>query len=506
MKRAIAISIFLSAFAAANAAAAPLWMRYARISPDGQHIAFAYKGDIYTVPVKGGDAVRITSQPTFESHPVWSPDSKTLAFTSDRYGNNDIFIVDASKPGEWKRLTFNSAYETPEAFSPDGKTLLYSASIQDPVSSALYPSGRMTEVYSVSVDGGAPVQILATPAIGISWAPDGKSFVYQDVKGFEDNFRKHHTSAVTRDIWRYTPATGKHTLLVGNAGEDLSPVDAGNELYFISERAPQKSLNVYKASAANPADAKAITSFKKHPVRFLSRANNGTIAFTYDGEIYTLAAVDGAKPSKVKVNITADYPDEKTTLTATRGARGAKVSPDGTQVAFTYRGDVYVTSVDYVTTKQITDTPGAEAEVVWANDSTLYYTSDRDGLYNIYRATFEKSADEPDFAHATVVSEEPVFKADKHERTVPEISPDGKKLGFILDRTNLCVMDLKSKDVKQLTTKATHAQRNGGFDYFWSPDSRWIALEVVDKKHDPYSDIAIINVCLLYTSDAADEQ
>ena len=215
---------------------------------------------------------------------------------------------------------------------------------------------------------------------------------------------------------------------------------------------------------------------------------------TYDGEIYTLAAVDGAKPSKVKVNITADYPDEKTTLTATRGARGAKVSPDGTQVAFTYRGDVYVTSVDYVTTKQITDTPGAEAEVVWANDSTLYYTSDRDGLYNIYRATFEKSADEPDFAHATVVSEEPVFKADKHERTVPEISPDGKKLGFILDRTNLCVMDLKSKDVKQLTTKATHAQRNGGFDYFWSPDSRWIALEVVDKKHDPYSDIAIINV------------
>lgn len=494
MKRAIAISIFLSAFAAANAAAAPLWMRYARISPDGQHIAFAYKGDIYTVPVKGGDAVRITSQPTFESHPVWSPDSKTLAFTSDRYGNNDIFIVDASKPGEWKRLTFNSAYETPEAFSPDGKTLLYSASIQDPVSSALYPSGRMTEVYSVSVDGGAPVQILATPAIGISWAPDGKSFVYQDVKGFEDNFRKHHTSAVTRDIWRYTPATGKHTLLVGNAGEDLSPVDAGNELYFISERAPQKSLNVYKASAANPADAKAITSFKKHPVRFLSRANNGTLAFTYDGEIYTLAAVDGAKPSKVKVNITADYPDEKTTLTATRGARGAKVSPDGTQVAFTYRGDVYVTSVDYVTTKQITDTPGAEAEVVWANDSTLYYTSDRDGLYNIYRATFEKSADEPDFAHATVVSEEPVFKADKHERTVPEISPDGKKLGFILDRTNLCVMDLKSKDVKQLTTKATHAQRNGGFDYFWSPDSRWIALEVVDKKHDPYSDIAIINV------------
>ena len=494
MKRTAAISLFLTAFTAISAAEAPLWMRYARISPDGQYIAFSYKGDIYTVPVKGGDAVRITSQPTYECHPVWSPDSKTIAFTSDRYGNSDIFTVNALKPGEWKRITFNSAAEIPEAFTPDGKSILYSASIQDPVQSALYPSGRMTEVYSVSVDGGAPVQILATPARSISWAPDGKSFVYQDVKGFEDNFRKHHTSAVTRDIWRFTPATGKHTLLVCNAGEDLDPIDAGDALYFISERAPQKSLNVYKASSANPADAKPITSFKKHPVRFLSRANDGTLAFTYDGEIYTLASAAGAKPAKVKVSITADYPDEKTTLTATRGARGAKVSPDGKQVAFTYRGDVYVTSVDYATTKQITDTPGAESEVVWGNDSTLYYTSDRDGLYNIYRATFAKSADEPDFSHATVVSEEPVFKADSHERTVPEISPDGKQLGFILDRTNLCVMDLKSKAVKQLTTKATHAQRTGGFDYFWSPDSRWIALEVVDKKHDPYTDIAIINV------------
>lgn len=187
----------------------------------------------------------------------------------------------------------------------------------------------------------------------------------------------------------------------------------------------------------------------------------------------------------MKVSVSADYPDEKTTLTATRGARGAKVSPDGKQVAFTYRGDVYVTSVDYATTKQITDTPGAEAEVVWGNDSTLYYTSDRGGLYNIYRATFEKSADEPDFAHATIINEEPVFKADSHERTVPEVSPDGKKLGFILDRTNLCVMDLKSKNVKQLTTKATHAQRSGGFDYLRSPTLVGLHLKLSIKNTTP---------------------
>lgn len=493
MKKTISLIALITAAGMASASEAPLWLRDAKISPDGTTIAFTYKGDIFTVPVTGGEATRITSQPTYETSPVWSPDGKTIAFCSDRYGNFDIFTTAASgKSGEWKRLTFNSASETPEAFTPDGKNLLYSAAIQDPASSALYPSGRMTEVYSVPVTGGAPTQILATPARAISWAPDGKSFLYQDVKGFEDTWRKHHTSGVTRDIWRYTPSTGKHTCLVNTPGEDLDPVESATDIYFLSERAPQKSLNVYVAPKSDPSKAKAVTDFKKHPVRFLSRANDGRLAFTYNGELYTMAP--GGKPAKVKVNITADFPDEKVKMSSTRGARNATASPDGKQVAFVYRGDVYVTSVEYGTTKQISDTPEAERHVSWGSDTTLYYVSERDGLYNIYKASFDKSLDEPDFTHATIIKEEPVFKADKHERTVPDVSPDGKKLAFILDRTKLNVLDLKSGKVTQLTDGTTNPSRTGGFGYRWSPDSKWIALEVVDKKHEPYSDIAIINV------------
>lgn len=493
MKKILSAALIISAVLTSSAET-PLWLRYAKISPDGKQIAFTYKGDIFTVPTEGGTALRITSQPTHETNPIWSPDSKTLAFASDRYGNFDIYAVAADgSSSQWKRLTFNSASETPETFTPDGKALLYTAAIQDPAESALFPTSRMTEVYSVPLSGGAPTQLLATPARSISWAPDGKSFVYQDVKGFEDTWRKHHTSSVTRDIWRYTLSTGKHELIISNPGEDLDPIDAGDAIYFISERAPQKSLNVYKALKANPADAKAITNFKKHPVRFLSRANNGTLAFTYDGELYIMATNAG-KPVKVKVDIRADFPDELEKISTTRGGRGATASPDGSQVAFTYRGDVYVTSVEYSTTKQISNTPEAEKHVSWANDSTLYYTSERDGKYNIYRATFKKSAYEPDFAHATVITEERVFKTDNHERTVPEVSPDGKKLGFILDRNKLCVMDLDSKKVTQLTDGSTYLHRTEGFNYRWSPDSKWIALDIVDRRHDPYTDIAIINV------------
>ena len=87
-----------------------------------------------------------------------------------------------------------------------------------------------------------------------------------------------------------------------------------------------------------------------------------------------------------------------------------------------------------------------------------------------------------------------MFKADRHERTAPDMSPDGKSLAFILDRTKLCVMDVKSGKVRQLTDGSTNRSRGGAFNFVWSPDSKWIALEVVDKKHDPYSDIALINV------------
>ncbi|MCM1067945.1 MAG: S41 family peptidase [Muribaculaceae bacterium] len=495
MKKILTATLLLAAVCGASAADSPLWLRNAKISPDGKTIVFTYKGDIFTVPAAGGDARRLTSQPSYETAPVWSPDGKTIAFASDRNGMFDVYTMAADgSSAQWKRLTFNSASETPEAFTPDGKAVLYTASIQDPASSALFPTGRMTELYSVPVSGGAPTQLLATPARAIDWAPDGKSFLYQDVKGFEDTWRKHHTSSVTRDIWRYTPATGKHEPVISNPGEDLCPVDAGDFIYFLSERAPQKSLNVYRAPKSDPLAAKAITNFRKHPVRFLSRAADGTLAFTYDGELYTLAATDGAKPAKVKVNLVADFPEEIEKISASRGASSASASPDGKQVAFTYRGDVYVTSTDYSTTKQISNTPEAERHVSWGNDSTLYYTSERDGLYNIYRATFTKSADEPDFAHATIITEEPVFKADKHERTAADVSPDGKSMAFILDRTKLCVMDIKSGKVRQLTDGSTNRSRGGAFNYSWSPDSKWIALEVVDKKHDPYSDIAIINV------------
>ena len=195
MKKIYLVSLFLL-FCFYSFSETPLWMRYPSISPDGEQIAFSYKGDIYTVPSKGGEAKQITIHSAHDYMPIWSPDSKNIAFASNRFGNFDIFIIPSSG-GVSTRLTTFSGNESPLSFSVDGKSVLYSAKIQAPAQSVAFPSNVMSELYQVSVSGSRPEQILAVPVEALSFSKDGKSFVYQDKKGQEDKWRKHHTSAVT---------------------------------------------------------------------------------------------------------------------------------------------------------------------------------------------------------------------------------------------------------------------------------------------------------------------
>lgn len=480
-----------SMLAGVSAFAAPLWMRYPVISPDGKEIAFAYKGDIYKVSSAGGLAERLTSHPAYDFAPVWSPDSRQIAFASARNGNFDVFLMPA-EGGEPKRLTTHSGKEIPYAFTPDGKYIVYAAQIQDPAQSALFPKAFLTELYKVSLKGGRPEQLLATAAENVNFARSGESFVYENVKGSENAWRKHHTSSVTRDIILYDMKSGKHTFLVQRAGEDRNPVFApgDKEIYFLSER--DGSFNVYTLPLAHPEEVKQLTFFKKNPVRFLSVCGDGTLCFGYEGEIYLKKGA--AQPEKVKIEIIGESNIEDVEyLSYTKGASEAVPSPDGKQVAFTLRGEVFVTSVDYPTTKQITHTPESETDLSFAPDNrTLAYASERDGNWNIFLAHIVREED-PNFSNATLVREEALFKPSATERFAPSFSPDGKELAYIEDRERLMVIDLKTRKIRQITDGKKQYNSNGHFDYSWSPDGKWFALEYNGNKHEPYSDIAIVS-------------
>lgn len=470
----------------------PLWMRDVKISPDGRTVAFAYRGDIWTVPSTGGAARRLTTNASHDATPVWSPDGKKIAFSSDREGGRDVYVMDAAG-GAATRLTSHSGIETPMAFSPDGQWVFFNAAIQDPASSVLFPSAMLTEVYRVPVGGGRFERVLATPAQMISWMPDGQSFVYQDQKGMENEWRKHHTSSVTRDIWLYDAPTGRHTNLTAHAGEDRNPTVSadGSTLYFLSER-DGGAMNVYAMPLAAPADVKALTDFKDHPVRFLSQSAGGTLAFAWDGEIYTMQP--GSKPVKLAVDVVADKAEPLRRISFSDGAEDAVASPDGKQIAFIHRGDVFVSSVDYKSIKQVTRTPQAESSPSWSSDGrTIYYTSERDGHKNIYSATPGR-ADDPNFTNATLIEEKAVFDAaDGVERERPVVSPDGKKMLYVTDRSQLMVRDLATGTDRRLTDRTTYPQRDSEFSIEWAPDSRWVALDIVGRKHDPYYDVAILD-------------
>ena len=486
MKKSLATIIAaLSAVSGAFAAEAPLWLRNTAISPDGATIAFTYRGDIFTVSVGGGEARQLSSDPAYDTAPVWSPDGSRIAFASDRMGSTDIYVV-AAGGGTPVRLTTHSGTEMPLAWLNDS-TVLFRA--------ALHPSHHalndafFQQTYAVkAVPGSRPVPYLSLHMESADVAPDG-AVIFEEHKSYENKWRKHERSAGTPDIQMYKD--GRFTRLTDFKGSDRNPVWLGDGRFaYLSEE--DGTLNVYSRTAGSAAKTQ-LTSFKDYPVRSLSASADGKVlAFSWDGEIYTLRP--GSAPAKVAVDIKADkYDADHVRRIVSSGASTMAVSPSGEEVAFTLRGDIYVTSVKYKTTQRITDTPAQERIVEFSPDGrTLVYDSERDGLWQLFTAKI-KDDKEKSFAYATDIVEEPLYKGEKAAQQ-PMFSPDGKKVAFLEDRCELRVIDVDTKEVHTaLPAKYNYSYTDGDVTFQWSPDSRWLLIDYIGVGGWNNSDIALVS-------------
>ncbi|HYO21249.1 MAG TPA: peptidase S41, partial [Flavisolibacter sp.] len=467
------------------------WLRNPAISPDGKTIVFGYKGDLYKVPATGGEAIPLTLHEAHDQMPVWSKDGKWLAFASDRFGNFDVFVMPAIG-GEAKRLTYHSANDIPYDFTPDGKTVLFGTGRNDVYTSARFPQRALFQkLYKVPVEGGRSVMFNSAGAEYARFNAKGDKLIFQDRKGYEDALRKHHTSSVTRDIWMYDVKKDEYIQVSAFEGEDREPVwgENDNTFYFLSEK-EGGSQNIYKAVVGGSASVTQVSKMKNHPVRHLTRAGDGTLAFTYDGELYTMK--EGSEPKKLTIVINTDTRgrDEKI-LPINTGVTQTALSPNGKEIAFVVRGEVFVTSVEGGLTKRITNTPQQERNVKFSPDGrTIYYSTERGNSWDIYKASIERK-EEPYFYASTLVKEEPVIATEADEFQ-PELSPDGKEIAYLEERNVLKVYNLAGKKSRTIVPKGVNfSYADGDQNYNWSPDGKWISFNSAEGKW-PSSEVALM--------------
>ena len=495
-------TILLSAAAllvtCAAAAMTPSWIRHNSISPDDKTLAFSYKGDIWTVPSTGGEATQITSNQAYDSEPLWTRDSQNIIFTSHREGSKDIYLTSISG-GVPKRLTALPGNETPLAVLEDGSILFswYNGSVESE-SYGDFPG--TAQLYRTDISGSAPSLVTSLPIMAMSVNSDG-SVIYEDYKGYEDPLRKHHTSSVTRDIWSYTPATGEKgissqgnfTKLSDYRGEDRNPVFAadGDRFYYLSER-DGKCSNIYRSSLSDPKEAVRLTSETRNPVRFLSISDDGTLAYSCNGDLFTLR--EGGTPAKVNISLTRDESErELQKFSYSSGASSMAVSPDGKEVAMVIRGDVFVTSTDYRTTRRITNTPEQERNVDFSADGReLYYSSERNGHWGIYKTSLVRKEDKL-FTYAVQTREE-LVSTPGETCFQPDVSPDGKWVAYYRNRTELVVKNIKSGKEKSLFKDINYSYSDGDQGFEWSPDSHYILCNWQADGGWNNSDVALIDI------------
>ncbi|GAA4503710.1 S41 family peptidase [Hymenobacter ginsengisoli] len=447
---------------AAPPAALPYFSEPA-VSPDRQEIAFVSGGDVWTVPVAGGEARLLVAHPATESRPLYAPDGKSLAFISTRTGNGDIYLLTFAT-GELKRLTFDDGLDQLDGWSADGKYLYYSSTSRD--------ISGMNDIYRVPVGGGTPTAVSADRYANEFFAapsPDGKALAFA-ARGVASSqwWRHGHSHLDESEIWlRHEGKNGpSYTGLTSGGAKALWPMwgPGGQKLFYTSDQGGAENIWTTGLAKGTP---QQVTNFKDGRVLWPSASADGKlIVFERDFGIWTLNTENGqAQPVRIQRRGAPASPTVERQRFTDR-LQELALSPDGKKVAFIVHGEVFAASAaDGGDATRLTSTVPAESDLTWAPDSRrLIYASARDGAKHLYSYTFATGQE-------TRLTNSPLSDAQ------PRFSPDGKLLAFERDAKELRILDLATKQERVAGTgrfgrPPLAAERS----FVWSPDGRWLAF------------------------------
>ena len=464
MKRILIALCLLSAALQLQAAPAADEARLLRFpAVGGGKIVFCYAGNLYSVDINGGRAVKLTSDVGYECFPKVSPDGKTVAFTAQYDGNTEVYTIPITG-GVPKRLTYSALVERDKVgermgpnnivmgWTPDGKQIVYR-------SKQWCFSGLRAQLCKVDAEGGLPELIPTTEGGFCSYSPDGKQLAMNRM--FRE-FRtwKYYRGGQADDIWINTVGTTKLEKITDNDAQDIFPMWIGNEIYYLSDRDRTMNLFVYDTKTKQ---SRKVTDFTEYDCKFPAHSTDGFVVFENGGYIYKYDVRKGAA-EKVTIQL-AD--DDVWSRTEYRGGNalainGYSLSPDGKRVLMVARGDIFSLPAEKGPVVHVSPSPGShEREAEWSPDgSRIAWISDASGEYQIYIAPADNMTD------ATCLTS---FKEGYPSNLI--WSPDGKKLYFSTLHWDVCELDVATKAVSRIIVGENAAIR--GFTL--SPDGTWAA-------------------------------
>ena len=449
----------------ATALAEPVtFARHLALSPDGTTLAFCWAGDIWTVPVTGGQARRLTVHPADDTHPVWSPDGKLLAFASDRHGAADVFVMNPDGTDR-RRLTFSDRDEIPTDFGPDGRWVYFHSTRAADVYGQPRP-------YRVPTTGGQSWPLLDCFANHVRSSTDGAHLIM--VRGQMRWWRRGYRGSANEDLWVWNRQSNSFCQLTTFDGADRQPAWDGTDagVYFLSDRGG--TVNVWHQSLDGGAPEQ-ISQLSVDDVRDLAVSRDGQVlALTHWDDIYIMPAATRLA-RRIDVYVAEDTPTNPVDLrTYTNSADESEPAPNGEELALVVRGEILVTrTAKGKPTRQVTHSAARDHDVVWSPDGkALFFVSDQAGQEDIYRVV---SAEDPRLPLADSLRFRMERITDSPElEYYPRVSPNGKKLAYLRTRGDLIIRDLKTGQERVLL----ESWNSPGFR--WSPDSKWIAYHVED--------------------------
>ncbi len=456
------------------------FVRFPALSPDGSQVAFSYQGDIWTMDINQQRPYRLTIHEAYEAHPRWSHDGKTIAFNSNRFGNNDIYTIDATG-GRPERHTWHSANDNLSDFTRNGDLLFNTFRSYNQIE-------WDAENQVVNVKGGTPELLMDALGSMSVESPDGR-FIAFVIGGCRID-REAYDGPANKNIWVYNTETKEYHQITKFKGNDFQPVWKNKHtLLFLSSRSGR--YNIFEAklndNGQKTGDFTALTNFKDDGIRYLAISADGkTIAFEKRTDIYTWK--EGQKsPAKLEVQIGTDYRfDPIIHKTYTSRMSDYSVSPNGKFSALVFHGEIFVTENNKEKSKtvRVTNSPARERSVVWLNDSAILFTSDRNGQYDIFMA---QSADETETnLYKTLKFDIKQLTDTKEDEDNLTVAADQKQISFIRGTGKMIVAEVENAKIKN--EKVLVDSWGAPSSVSFSPDSKWLAYSMndLDGNHEVY--------------------